>query len=124
MKTTGFNHIILTISDPARSREFYGNLLGFQLVGIADGLMFKAGDTSVFLFTSTRPESDDVFSEFQIGLDHLAFAAPSHPARHELTAQLKATGVETKGVETYFTGNQYMAFRDPDNIQLEYLLPK
>jgi catechol 2,3-dioxygenase-like lactoylglutathione lyase family enzyme len=124
MKTSGFNHIILTISDPARSREFYGNLLGFELVAIADGFMFKAGDTSVFLFVSTRPEPNDVFSEFRIGLDHLAFAAPDEAALHELTAQLKAAGVETNGVETYFTGNQYVAFRDPDNIQLEYWLPK
>jgi glyoxylase I family protein len=124
MKTNGFNHIILTISDPARSQEFYGKLLGFELFAVADGFMFKVGDTSVFLFTSTRPEPNDMFSEFRIGLDHLAFAAPVEAALHELTEQLKGAGVETKGVETYFTGNQYVAFRDPDNIQLEYWLPK
>jgi hypothetical protein len=32
--------------------------------------------------------------------------------------------VETRGVEQFaHTGNWYVAFRDPDNIQLEYWLP-
>jgi catechol 2,3-dioxygenase-like lactoylglutathione lyase family enzyme len=57
-------------------------------------------------------------------LDHLAFTAPGEAALHSLAEHLQASGVETKGVETYHTGNKYVAFRDPDNIQLEYWLPK
>jgi glyoxylase I family protein len=124
MKTSGLNHIILTVSDPARSYAFYSGVLGFELIKIADGFMFKAGDVMIFLFTSTRPINDDRFNEFRIGLDHLAFTAPDEAAMHELAATLKAARVDTKGVETYHTGNLYIAFRDPDNIQLEYWLPK
>jgi hypothetical protein len=43
---------------------------------------------------------------------------------HELAEKLIAAGVDTKGVEQFApSGNWYVAFRDPDNIQLEYWLP-
>jgi len=124
VKTTGLNHIIITISDITRSSAFYGDLLGFELHEIADGFMFRSGGVAFFFFSSSHPLPDDRFNEFRIGLDHLAFTAPDGQALHELADKLQAAGVDTKGVEVYHTGNQYVAFRDPDNIQLEYWLPK
>jgi glyoxylase I family protein len=123
METPGLNHIILTVSNIPRSRAFYGDLLGFELVTVADGFYFASGGVAFFLFPSRQPRPDDRFDEFRIGLDHLAFAAPSEAALQTLAGKLKAAGVETQGVEQYHTGNKYVAFRDPDNIQLEYWLP-
>jgi glyoxylase I family protein len=79
---------------------------------------------SIFLFPSNHPLVNDRFNEFRIGLDHLSFTAPNEQALHSLADKLRASGVETQGVELYHTGNKYVAFRDPDNIQLEYWLPK
>jgi glyoxylase I family protein len=124
METTGLDHIILTVSDVAKSRAFYGDLLGFQLIDIADGFYFMSGGVAFFLFPSTHPLPNDRFNEFRIGLDHLSFAAPNEKALHLLADKLRASGVEAQGVEQYHTGNKYVAFRDPDNIQLEYWLPK
>jgi catechol 2,3-dioxygenase-like lactoylglutathione lyase family enzyme len=128
MQTPGFNHIILTVSDPARSRAFYADLLGFDIGDIKEdpngSFYFAVGDVLVFLFPSRQPTPGDRFSEFRIGLDHLAFTAPSKEALHELAGKLIAAGVDTKGVEQFeHTGNWYVAFRDPDNIQLEFWLP-
>ena len=124
METSGLNHIIMTIKDVQVSRGFYGDLLGFEIVPIADGFFFRTGGVAIFFFPSSHPIPDDRFNEFRIGLDHLSFTAPSEEALQSLAAQLQAAGVDTKGVETYHTGNRYVAFRDPDNIQLEYWLPK
>jgi catechol 2,3-dioxygenase-like lactoylglutathione lyase family enzyme len=124
METSGLNHIIMTIKDVKISQEFYGDLLGFEIKSIADGFFLVTGGVAIFFFSPRRPIPDDRFNEFRIGLDHLAFTAPSEAALHLLAEQLQASGVETKGVETYHTGNKYVAFRDPDNIQLEYWLPK
>ena len=124
METSGLNHIILTIKDVKISREFYGDLLGFEVNSVADGFFFKTGGVAIFFFPSHHPIPDDRFDEFRIGLDHLSFTAPSEAALQALAEQLQTSGVETNGVETYFTGNRYVAFRDPDNIQLEYWLPK
>ena len=124
METSGLNHIIMTIKDVKISRTFYGNLLGFEIKDIADGFFFATGGVAIFFFPSNYPIPDDRFNEFRIGLDHLAFTAPNEDALESLANLLKASGVETQGVEIYHTGNKYVAFRDPDNIQLEYWLPR
>lgn len=124
METPGLNHIILTISDVAKSRAFYGDLLGFKLVDITDAFYFVSGGVAFFLFPSRHLLPNDRFNEFRIGLDHLSFTAPNEEALHSLAEKLRASGVETQGVQQYHTGNKYVAFRDPDNIQLEYWLPK
>ena len=124
METSGLNHIIMTIKDVNISRTFYGDLLGFEIRNLADGFFFVTGGVAIFFFPSSQSIPDDRFNEFRIGLDHLSFTAPSEEALQSFAARLQASGVETKGVETYHTGNRYVAFRDPDNIQLEYWLPK
>jgi glyoxylase I family protein len=124
METSGLNHIIMTIKDVKISQAFYNDLLGFETKNIADGFFFMTGGIAVFFFASNHPIPDDRFNEFRIGLDHLSFTAPSEAALHSLAEHLQAVGVQTQGVETYYTGNKYVAFRDPDNIQLEYWLPK
>jgi len=127
MQTPGLNHIIITISNTERSRAFYGDLLGFDITVIQenpDKSFFTCGCAQVFFFPSRKPIPDDRFNEFRIGLDHLSFTAPSMEFLHEMADKLIAAGVDTKGIEQFVhTGNWYIAFRDPDNIQLEYWLP-
>lgn len=128
MKTPGLNHIILTVSNVERSRAFYADLLGFPVIVMEDdpdkSFFFECGAVHFFFFPSRHPLPADRFSEFRVGLDHLSFTAPSREALDELAEALKAAGVETNGVEQFpHTSNWYVAFRDPDNIQLEYWLP-
>ena len=128
MQTPGLNHIILTVSNVERSRAFYADLLGFPIIVMEDdpdkSFFFECGGVQFFFFPSRRPLPADRFSEFRVGLDHLSFTAPSREALDELAETLKAAGVETQGVEQFApTGNWYVTFRDPDNIQLEYWLP-
>lgn len=128
MDTPGLHHIILTVSDIERSIEFYGGLLGFDLTTYGEApnqsFYFTCGEVMFFFQKSPQPLPGDRFSEFRIGLDHLSFIAPSRAALEQMADKLLAAGVDTKGVEKFApTGNDYMAFRDPDNIQLEYWLP-
>jgi catechol 2,3-dioxygenase-like lactoylglutathione lyase family enzyme len=128
MNTTGLNHVIVTVSDVGRAKAFYGDLLGFDVTVMEDdpdgSFYFPAGGVYFFIFPSRQPIPGDRFSEFRIGLDHFSFTAPSREALEELAEKLIAAGVPTMGVEQFApTGNWYVAFRDPDNIQLEYWLP-
>ncbi|MBN1681528.1 MAG: VOC family protein [Anaerolineae bacterium] len=126
MNTPGINHVILTVSDLAQSRKFYGDLLGFEIneVPMEHGMLyyFMVGSASVWLITHDKTPPGDRFSEFRIGLDHLAFTAPDKDAVHALADKLIAAGVDTKGAELFYGKWWYVAFRDPDNIQLEYWL--
>jgi glyoxylase I family protein len=129
MQTPGLSHVILTVSDLGRSRAFYGDLLGFQIKdvnyeggGMSVGFYFAVGDATVWFVKHDRTPSGDRFSETRIGLDHLAFKATNERELQAMADKLIAAGVNTKGVETFPSGNKYIAFRDPDNIQLEYWL--
>ncbi len=123
METPGLHHIILTISNIAQSRAFYEDVLGFNLIDVPNGFFFVNGGVYFFLYPPKHPLPNDRFNEFRIGLDHLSFVAPNEEALHLLVEKLRASGVETQGIEQFHTGNKYVAFRDPDHIQLEYWLP-
>jgi glyoxylase I family protein len=132
MRTAGLDHINLTVSNLERSRQFYGDLLGFEIEGIpldypdqyaAGTYSFFVGGVEIALMTHRRTSPDDRFDETRIGLDHLSFKAPDEQALYELAERLMRAGVETQGVEVYEpNGKKYVVFRDPDNIQLEYWL--
>jgi glyoxylase I family protein len=126
MNTPGINHVILTVSDLAKARAFYGDLLGFDVQDIPPeyGKMayFMVGSASIWLLQHDETPRDDRFSEFRVGLDHLSFTAPNKAALDELADKLVKAGVNTQGVELFHNRWYYCAFRDPDNIQLEYWL--
>jgi glyoxylase I family protein len=118
-----FSHVILTVSDLDKARAFYGDLLGFDVKQYETMLYFMMEhDGSCWLVKHDQTPDGDRFSEFRIGLDHLAFDAPSKAFLDELAEKLVAAGVDTKGVEIFHGNWYYIAFRDPDNIQLEYWL--
>jgi glyoxylase I family protein len=132
MQTSGLDHINLTVSNIERSRQFYGDLLGFEIQTTpadypdsfaAGSCSFFVGGIEIALVTHEDASPDDRFDERRIGLDHLSFKAPDEQALHDLAEKLKQAGIETKGVEVYApNGKKYVSFRDPDNIQLEYWL--
>lgn len=133
MQTTGFDHIVLNVSDLERSRRFYATVLGFDLHTIPPDFphpifagchYFAVGTVEVFLVSHRTNQPGDSFSEFRIGLDHLSFKAPDEAALHALVERLREHGVPTNGVESFISGQQYVAFRDPDHIQLEYWLSR
>ena len=116
MTVPGLNHIIMTVADPTKSLAFYRDLLGFEVTQEADsGFYFTVGGVTLFFYASRQPVKGDRFSEFRIGLDHLAFTAADRPSLDALAQKLIAVDVDTKGIECFeSTGNWYMAFRDPD----------
>lgn len=126
MTIPAINHIILTVSDLEKARAFYGDLLGFEMHDIppeyGNMTYFPTEGPTVWLLTHDQTPPGDRFSEFRLGLDHLAFNAPSKQFLHALADKLIAAGVETQGVEIFHGRWYYVAFRDPDNIQLEYWL--
>ena len=128
MQATGVNHIILTVSDVARARAFYRDVLDCDVHDITEnpdyGFYFAVGEVEFYVGPSRSPVPDDRFSEFRVGLDHVAFTVADRATLDALAAKLLAAGVDTQGVEQFApTGNYYIAFRDPDNIQLEFWLP-
>ena len=63
------------------------------------------------------------FSEFHTGLDHLEFLVAEHDELQRWAERLDGLGIEHSGVKVLsYSQNAMITFRDPDGIQLEFLL--
>lgn len=123
MDVQGLHHVSLRVTDMDRSAGFYRDVLGFDVQMPAEGLaFFAAGDCLVVLKPPLEgtPE-DDRFSEYRIGVDHLAFAVADRADLEGVVDAVRGAGVETAGVELDpLLNKEYVCFRDPDNVQWEF----
>ena len=123
IQTGGVHHLRLTVSDADRAREFYTTVLNFQVaVPLSNGYVLSNG--SVLLGIGSAPEqatAGDRFDENRVGLDHLSFSVRSRQALDEAARVLDEHGIPNGGVKDLGAdfGLYILAFRDPDNIQLE-----
>jgi glyoxylase I family protein len=126
-RTSGIHHITLRVNDLAESLRFYRDVVGFDVqTPQADLCLFVAGQTVVILRQPLEgTPSGDRFSEFRIGVDHLAFAVDDRAELERLVKSLRAAAVETAGIEiepALGLNKEYVCFRDPDNVQLEFFM--
>ncbi len=125
--TNGLGHIALRVTDLARAKQFYSEILGFPvMMEFADIVLVNAGGVLLGM-RGGNPETapDDRFNPMRVGIDHLALAVSDPAALEGLQKQLDAAGVRNNGVEDdTTTGGRYISFYDPDGIAWElYYLP-
>lgn len=138
------HHLRMTVTDVDRSREFYTSVLGFQVAaqmpestddplsaGLAKALMggvvLQNGPVLFGLRAGGENHlaSGDRFDEHRVGLDHLSFSVPSRGDLDAAARLLDERGVpHGEIVDLPAFGIYVLAFRDPDNIQLELTAPR
>jgi len=123
--TGSVHHVRLTVSDVGRSRAFYAEVLGFRHVtDLPSGVFLSNGTVGLGIGPSPDPARaprDDRFDEARVGLDHLSFGVASRDELERARRLLDERGVphgEITDLGDAF-GMYILAFRDPDNIQLE-----
>jgi|SRR5687767_8092715 len=126
--TGAVNHITLTVTDRDRAREFYTSLLGFQFV-MEFGPKYLLSNGNVILALNLSPDparaiTDDQFDENRVGLDHVSFNVGSHEVLKQASQIMDERGIQRGEIKDLGDlGIYVMAFRDPDNIQLELTAP-
>jgi catechol 2,3-dioxygenase-like lactoylglutathione lyase family enzyme len=126
---TGLSHVSLTVSDLGKSEAWYRDVLGFQKVVEADEggrvrSVLVHPDTGVLIpLVQHDGNPGDLFLETRTGLDHLSFAVSGRDALEEWQRYLDEVGVQHGPIAEAepAPGMRFalIAFRDPDNIQLE-----
>jgi catechol 2,3-dioxygenase-like lactoylglutathione lyase family enzyme len=126
--TGAVNHITLTVTDLKRSREFYSDVLGFNFL-MEYGPKYLLSNGTVILALNLSPDparaiTDDQFDENRVGLDHVSFNVASHEVLEQAVRLLDERGVTRGEIKDLSDLGMYvLAFRDPDNIQLELTAP-
>ncbi len=133
---TGYAHVRLTVTDIARSREFYDAVFGFpvayEMPADADdatrealsflygGVIYQLGG-GLFGLRPVAPAGDS-FDENRVGLDHVSFAVAGRADLDAAATALDNLGIAHGGVKD-IGGAFLLEFRDPDNISLELFAP-
>ena len=82
-KTPGIHHIALRCSDMAVTKEFYQQKIGFVLALDSPELIaFVAGRVIIAFKKANAEFHKDVFTPFNIGLDHVALACETEEELH------------------------------------------
>jgi catechol 2,3-dioxygenase-like lactoylglutathione lyase family enzyme len=124
---TGFSHIGLTISDLERSKEWYSEVLGWQMLmdgadeenGIAAfAFGVLPGGVGVALRMHAAAGEGDAFTPSRLGLDHASFSVASREVLEEWAAHLEEKGATYSPIVDAPYG-AVLSFKDPDNIALE-----
>ena len=122
LNANGLSHIGLRVTDIARSKRFYVDILGSQLVREIDGavLINMYGMLFALYGDGPRSSSRDHFDPFRVGLDHIALAIEDPNILENLKQDLDAAEVRNNGVEVDpETHDKYISFYDPDGIAWE-----
>ena len=121
----GFHHLSLSVTDLARSTEWYQRVLGLDVAAEIEGEGFRrtrlrAPESGVTL-TLTRhdQQSGESFSERRPGMDHVAIQVGSAEEVQDLKGRFEQLGVDHSEVKASSDGTAMITLRDPDNIQLE-----
>ncbi|HZA21282.1 MAG TPA: VOC family protein [Dehalococcoidia bacterium] len=120
---TGVHHITLRVSNMERSRAFFQEVLGFAVERPEPHrYRFWVGDTRIVLKPPLEgTPSDDQFSEYRVGPDHIALAVEDRGELEKAVETLREAGVNTQGIQLEPSlGKEFVCFRDPDNVQWEF----
>ena len=132
------HHLRLTVTDIKRSREFYTELLGFDIAAdsppegdaaaeaaypvLWGGVVMIRGN----LLLGLRPvaKGGDSFDEDRVGLDHLSFNVKTRAELDEAMKLFDERGIPHGPIKTLEGfGICVLPFRDPDNVQIELTSP-
>lgn len=122
-------HVALTVRDLSVSVPWYGALFDSEPAIDEDTepdmhhTVYLVGNgTLIGLHQHRTPAPAEVFSEYRVGLDHVAFGCATRADLEKWATRLDELGIAHGDIKDAGYGSG-MSFRDPDGIALELFAP-
>jgi catechol 2,3-dioxygenase-like lactoylglutathione lyase family enzyme len=129
MTFPALTHVAITVRDLAVSVPWYESLFDAKPVIDEDTspemhhtVYLLGGGTLVGLHQHTTAAPDEQFSEYRVGLDHVAFGCADRDELQKWASRLDELGIQHGDIKDAAYGSG-LAFRDPDGIALEFFAP-
>jgi catechol-2,3-dioxygenase len=122
-------HIALTVSDLSVSVPWYEAL--FESAPVLDedtdpnmhhSVFLLGNGTLIGLHQHEQRAPKEQFSEYRVGLDHVAFGCANRAELEKWAGRLDELNIEHGGIKDAHYGSG-VSFRDPDGIALEFFAP-
>ena len=125
---TAIHHVSITVTDLGRSVPWYQEVLGLSTLmedthpdGTGYFVLLGNPAFTVLVGLHVHPgNGQEVFSEAVTGLDHVGFAVADHAGLEAWERRLTELGVAHSPVDDRPLYS-VVVFRDPDNVQLEFI---
>lgn len=119
-----YHHLSLSVTDLARSAEWYQRVLGFasapvETNGFSRTRLRSPRSGLVLSLTAHGHDRDGRFDERRIGMDHFALEVDAGDDPDGLLRRFDALGVAHAPHQRSAGGVPVVTLRDPDNVQVE-----
>ena len=125
----GINHVAITVRDLSVSVPWYEAVLEAKPVLDEDTdpqfhhtVYLLGNGTLLGLHQHQTAAPAEPFSEYRVGLDHIAFGVANRGELEKWARRLDELGIEHGGIKDAAYGSG-VSFRDPDGIALEFFAP-
>jgi catechol 2,3-dioxygenase-like lactoylglutathione lyase family enzyme len=127
-RVVGIDHLVLSVSNFARSKEFYDKLLGFlsfkRKYNYEDMAGWSNGKTLFWIAAADAQGRKRKYRKGDIGFHHYAFELSSREDVDELGSFLEKNEMPVLDPPGEYYGRNYYAvyFADPDGMKLEGMI--
>ncbi len=119
-KPSGINHITIRVNEIERAEEFYGQILGFELVRKMGQSMavYKIGSEDTLVIVEAETSYDPNSRDFRV--DHIGFYLDSAEKVDEMSKYLRENEVTILSGPSNRKKGRFVFASDPDGNMIEF----
>lgn len=117
---SGINHITIRVNDIERAEEFYGDVLGFELIRKMGQSMavYKVGDEDTLVLVEAETSYDPSSRDYRV--DHFGFYLDSEEEVDEMAEYFREKEVSILSGPANRKRGRFVFVSDPDGNMLEF----
>lgn len=121
---SGINHITIRVNDIERAEEFYGDVLGFELVRKMGKSMavYKVGEEDTMVLVEAETSYDPSSRDYRV--DHFGFYVDSPERVDELAKYFRENEVTVLSGPANRKRGRFVFISDPDGNMIEVFYEK